>query len=522
MVVHSDQAGGEISVNHVPWEGGRLLAFSRDITERKRMEEEVEALARFPSENPNPVIRVTPDGNILYSNAKAKPLIAAWEKRTSQEEKDERRAYMGRLYASGETDSYESEEFGKIWRHTFVPVVGAGYLNVYSEDITERKQLEERLRQSEKMDSIGQLAGGIAHDFNNQLGGIMGFAGLLKEYVKDEKLHDYAEMIAKLCEQSKDLTGKLLAFSRKGKYQVLPVDIHKAVPEIVSMLKHSIDKRVRIRQTLSADPSFTAGDPSQLQNVLLNLSLNARDAMPEGGDLAFATGTVALDKAFCRNCPYDIAPGNYLRISVTDTGTGMDQETQKRMFEPFFTTKAQGEGTGMGLASAYGTVVNHHGAIEVDSELGRGTTVTVYLPSAEAPEPVKTATEAKATPATGEARILLVDDEGPIRLTVPEMLRARGFKVVTCEDGAEAVEYYRKSWQHIDLVILDMTMPVLSGRDAFAAMREINPEIKAILSTGYSLDSRAQEILDEGVLSFIQKPFHIDQLVETVTGVLEA
>jgi nitrogen-specific signal transduction histidine kinase/CheY-like chemotaxis protein len=390
-------------------------------------------------------------------------------------------------------------------------------------DVTEHKLLEERLRQSEKMDAIGQLAGGVAHDFNNQLGGIMNYADLLLSKTDDEELRPFIDGIIRLCTRSGKLTNQLLAFSRKGQYQVVPVSIHRVAGEVVSMLGHSIDRRIQIRQRLDANPPTTTGDPTQLQNALLNLGLNARDAMPEGGELVFATDTVALDEEHCRNSSFELMPGEYVRIKVTDSGAGMDEETRSKIFEPFFTTKEQGKGTGMGLAAVFGTVVNHRGAIEVESEIGRGTTMTVYLPlSREEPREAEAGGRVAAQAATESAGagILVVDDEEVVRECTARMLRRKGYRVATCKDGAEAVDYYRKSWQHIDLVILDMNMPVMNGHDAFIAMRGINAGIRAMLATGYSLDDNAQKILDEGALSYLQKPFRIDELVVQIERAL--
>ncbi|MBT4820721.1 MAG: GAF domain-containing protein, partial [Lentisphaerae bacterium] len=226
-------------------------------------------------------------------------------------------------------------------------------------------ELEAQLRQAAKMEAVGQLAGGVAHDFNNQLGGIMNYADLLLAKAKDEELRCYIEAIVRSCTRGKDLTGQLLAFSRMGKYQVVPVNVHETIGEVASMLGRTGDRRAAIRQLLEANPPTTIGDPTQLQNVVLNLGLNARDAMPEGGEIVFATDTIALDEDHCNKSAFDIAPGEYLRIEVRDSGTGMDQGTQTRIFEPFFTTKPIGQGTGMGLASVYGTVVNHRGALAV-------------------------------------------------------------------------------------------------------------------------------------------------------------
>jgi PAS domain S-box-containing protein len=386
-------------------------------------------------------------------------------------------------------------------------------------DITDRKKVEEQLRQSEKMQAIGQLAGGIAHDFNNQLAGVLGYADLLASRLEDPQLRNFAERIKISATRSADLTKQLLAFSRKGKNLSIPVDINEVLAEVVSILKHSIDKRISIRQILNATTSTTDGDPTQLQNALLNLALNGRDAMPKGGDLIFETSVATLDDDFRQRHPYELPPGPYLKISVTDTGVGMSSETQRHIFEPFFTTKEQGKGTGMGLASVYGTIRNHQGAITVYSEPGHGTTFSAYLPLSEAEnlpdEPVQRA------PAKGTAHIVIVDDEEIVCQVGATMLRELGYKVTTCKDGEEAVELYRKSWKQIDLVILDMIMPRMNGREAFLAMREINPHIRAILSSGYSMNEEAQNILDEGVMAFIGKPFSISRFSEVVSQALQ-
>jgi len=301
----------------------------------------------------------------------------------------------------------------------------------------------------------------------------------------------------------------------------VPVDVHATVAEVVSILGHSLDRRIRIRQRLDANPPTAIGDPTQFQNMLLNLGLNARDAMPEGGELVFATDTVALDREFCGKSRFDIVPGDYLKMAVSDSGTGMDEETQARIFEPFFTTKEQGKGTGMGLPSVYGTVVNHHGAIQVDSKVGQGTTMTVYLPLArQAAQDAMAGGGGALVKVTVGARILIVDDEESVREVAGKLLRKKGYEVVTAKNGGEGVEYYRESWQQVDLVIVDMNMPVLNGRGTFAAMRQINPGIRAILATGYGLDSAVQQVMDEGVLSHIQKPFRSRDLVEQIERAL--
>ncbi len=392
-------------------------------------------------------------------------------------------------------------------------------------DITQRKHDEEALRQSEtqlrqaqKMEAIGQLAGGVAHDFNNQLGGILGFAELLLQRIADPEIAQHARRIKEITMRAATLTRQLLAFARKGKYLTVPVDMHVVITNVVALLQRSIDKRIVIAENFAADPPITLGDQSQLENALLNLGLNARDAMPEGGTLTFATAVVALEERALR---LEVEAGRYLEISVTDTGTGMSRECQQHLFEPFFTTKDLGKGTGLGLASVYGTVKNHRGGIVVYSELGRGSTFRIYLPLHQTATVATDLVAPSVEPARGAATILLADDEEALREVTREMLEALGYSVIPCADGLEAVETYRSSWREIDLVILDMVMPRCSGQEAYQRLREINPAVRVLLSSGYSINGEAQAILDQGVLGFIQKPCEIAGLARAVQNVLE-
>ncbi|MHC4885399.1 MAG: PAS domain S-box protein [Planctomycetota bacterium] len=393
-------------------------------------------------------------------------------------------------------------------------------------DITERLEaeekrltLEQQLRQSEKMQAIGQLAGGVAHDFNNQLAGVLGYADILQRRLDDPKLQRYAANIRKAAKRSADLTEQLLAFSRKGKNLVVPVDLNLVLDEVLSILEHSLDKRITIAQHLKARPSTTLGDPTQLQNVFLNLAINARDAMKEGGTLTFESALVQLDAKACSTPDYDIVPGPYIHIGVTDTGTGIPEDILCHIFEPFFTTKLTGQGTGMGLASAYGTVRNHRGAITVDSEPGRGTTVHVYLPPILGVEE-STGEEDHPALIEGAGHVLLVDDEEVVREIGTDMLQELGYSVTVCHNGREALERYRSDWQTIDLVMLDMVMPELNGNDTFLEMKKINPSILAILSSGYTIEGEAQSILDAGAKAFVGKPFDQSELSVAIHQVL--
>jgi signal transduction histidine kinase len=386
----------------------------------------------------------------------------------------------------------------------------------------EKATLQEMLRHSEKMQAIGQLAGGVAHDFNNQLMGIVGSADLLRFDLKnDSKLAHFVDNILLAANRAADLTEQLLAFARKGKYLSMPIDIHRTIVEVVSLLQHSVDKRITTTKELKADSHVVDGDPTQLQNALLNLALNACDAMPAGGILSFTTQVAELDQHACDTTPFEIEPGRFIQISVTDSGAGIDEAILDHIFEPFYTTKDPGKGTGMGLAAVYGTVKSHRGSIDVHSEVGRSTTFEMYLPlskkaSAHMAEAISTIDAVDK-----RAHILLVDDEEIVRDVTCTLLRRLGYRVTESSNGADAVRLYRAQWEDIDLVLLDMVMPDMGGRDAFIAMRKMNPKLKVLLASGYSIDGEAQGILDEGAKAFIQKPFTLDQLARDVEDVLE-
>jgi len=381
----------------------------------------------------------------------------------------------------------------------------------------ERDRLEEQLRQSQKMETVGQLAGGIAHDFNNILTAIQGNAELLKLDLPPVGEHmEFVDEVIKGAKRAADLTSQLLAFARKGKWQVVSVDIHDVVTQTVSMLTHAIDRRIEIRLDLHASPSTVMGDPTQLQNALLNLGVNARDAMADGGVLTYATRNVTLTQANCDEHPYQLTPGEFLEIRVVDTGVGMDEQTQARMFEPFFTTKEVGKGTGLGLAGVYGCVKSHNGSISVSSQRGQGTTLTIRLPRADEGSAAETRPAANDASAGGTGHVLIVDDEKSVCGLVSTALRKQGYAVSTCTDGAWGVDYYRQHHREIDLVILDLIMPKMNGQDAFGEMKKINPNVKVIVSSGFSQSQAVNQMLDDGVLAVLSKPFEITKLLNVV------
>ncbi|MCP3921849.1 MAG: transporter substrate-binding domain-containing protein [Desulfobacterales bacterium] len=389
------------------------------------------------------------------------------------------------------------------------------------DDVTREHELEEQLNHSNKMDAIGQLAGGIAHDFNNMLGGILGAAQLLEYSGKnlDEKSLEYINLIIKSSMQAGDLTSKLLAFGRKGKIISTDIDIHEIIDDTISILKNSIDKKVSISINKKAKSSIITGDDTVIQNALINLGINASHAMEDGGVLSFETGNIEINQNYCDASVFDINPGNYIEISVRDTGCGIDSDTLKHIFDPFFTTKEQGEGTGLGLASVYGTVQNHNGVINVYSEIGTGTVFHIFLPNSEEGK-VLSYTKETVKRGHGSGKLILIDDEEVIRITGKDILEEMGYEVTAFENALEAIEMFRKQYKEIELVITDMIMPKINGREVFYKLKEIDKDCRVILSSGFTRDEDVNDLKKNGLSGFISKPFKANELSELIKKVL--
>ena len=387
------------------------------------------------------------------------------------------------------------------------------------QDITDQHNLEERLRQSEKLEAIGQLASGIAHDFNNQLTAILGSAEMIRLRLgDDEVLLRSINMIIRASLRSSDMANKLLAFARKGRRRSVAVDIHQLIGEVVEILNASITKRIEIRTDLSADAFTVTGDPTQLQSVLLNIALNARDAMPRGGLLTLATATVDFPGPAGTAFAPALSDGRYLALSISDTGVGMDAATQSRVFEPFFTTKPEGAGTGMGLAAAYGALKAHCGDIEVESEPGRGTTFRFYLPASDAA--ARSGEQGPAAPLSRlSGRIMMVDDDDAVRDATCAMLEAIGHSVIAFATGEEAIFHFRENHHQVDLVLLDMLMPGISGGEAFTELRRINPGAKIVVCSGYTAEDERRRFA--GAAGILIKPFEMAVLARTIEKALE-
>jgi len=630
----------------------RTTELQREINEHKQAEEKIKNLAKFPAENPNPILKISRDGTILYANDASAPLLETWGcqigerlpqpcfKRAEQAFRLDKpcafefncydRIFLVTLapvaefdyvnaYGLDITKSKQAEEelllktvlleaqsetsldgilvvddkgnsllfnrrFGEMWnipqeildsrddekilqyvldqlkdpdgflekvKYLYVnkdeksrdeirfkdgkafdryssPLVDANgkyYGRIwYFRDITERKraeeeqaQLQEELFQAQKLKSIGMLAGGIAHDFNNLLQGILGYVQLMKVRM-DEDDPNYAELnlIEVVAEKAAHLTQQLLSYARKGKYIVGPIKIEKAVNQVVSLLDRTIDKNIVINYEVPLDIPNINADENQIYQMLLNICVNAKDAMPDGGKLTISAEEANIDDVYCRSQP-EAKPGRHVCLRIRDTGTGMDEITQAKIFEPFYTTKEVGKGTGLGLSMVFGIVESHGGFIEVESALGQGTEFRIFLPAAvsgSVPEEVESTIsesliDTQPSHIEKEKCVLVVDDEEIVRYLAIDLLTNLGYETLPAVNGQEAVEVFDKQSDNIDLVLLDMVMPKMGGVETFRRLRKIDPQVPIVLLSGYSKDEAAQKLINEGASGFIQKPYKL-------------
>lgn len=384
-------------------------------------------------------------------------------------------------------------------------------------DVTEKELLEKQLQQAQKMEAIGTLAGGIAHDFNNLLMAMQGNTSLMLLDVDSSHSHyEKLKNIEQYVQRGADLTKQLLGFARGGKYEVKPTDLNELMMMSAEMFGRT-KKEIVIQSKYQQDLWTVEVDQGQIEQVLLNLYVNAWQAMPGGGNLFIQTENVILDKTYAKL--FKLTPGKFVKITVMDTGVGMDESISQKIFDPFFTTKEMGRGTGLGLASAYGIIKNHGGIIYVYSEIGEGTTFNIYLPASEKEIIKEKETLEEILRATGT--ILLVDDEEMIIDVGGHMLESLGFEVLIARNGKEAIEKYEKNLGGIDLIILDMIMPGMGGGEVYDNLKAIDPDIKVLLSSGYSINGRATEILDRGCNGFIQKPFDIKKLSNRIRKIID-
>ncbi|MBW2453125.1 MAG: response regulator [Deltaproteobacteria bacterium] len=438
-------------------------------------------------------------------------------------EDNNRRAFAGEL-VSGEV-TLEAQGQQRQFHNIISPIMDGGTqrgilgVNI---DVTEQRraeqgkvEVEDQLRRMQKLEAVGTLAGGVAHDFNNLLVGMLGHAQLIQRRCEPgTAIAESAQVIDQTATRAAELTGQLLAFARRGKRREVPVDVHQIVAEAVAILGPTVARRVTIEQRLEAHAHTCLGDPGQLQQVVMNLAVNACDAMPDGGSLTFATEEMTLAGGDSAMGP-EVGPGRHLVLSVTDTGTGISEEVHARLFEPFFTTKPVGQGSGMGLATAYGIVGSHGGWLELADGTSGRTTFQVGLPLTDRPAEPANGLEGRVL-VRGSGHILVVDDEAAVRETVTAMLVDLGYEVTAVGDGSQAIEAYGTRGAAFDLVILDLTMPGMDGGECLQGLKAINPSVPVVVSTGKAVERDSEQWTALGLRGLLLKPFRMEELSKVV------
>ncbi len=525
----------------VALENARLHGELKDRLEEHKytkdaLQESEEKYRTVLEANPDPVVVYDMEGKVVYFNP-AFTSVFGWtlEERLGkkmdvfvpEEAWPKTKAMIDMVLAGESFSGIETRRYTKEGSIIPVSLSGAIYRDrdgnpvgsvINIRDISEQKKIEAQLIQSQRMEAVYTLAGGIAHDFNNLLSGIHGRASLMMMDIDSSHPHfEHLDGIGEYVKSSVQLTKQLLGFARSGKYEVKSVDINEIVERSSKMFSRT-KKEIRVHRENQENIWVVEVDPGQIEQLLLNLYVNAWHAMPGGGDLYINTENVIIDENYIK--PYQIEIGKYVKISVTDTGIGMDKSTQQRIFEPFFTTKEIGRGTGLGLASVYGIIKNHGGFINVYSEKGVGTTFNFYLPASK-DQVLEQEKVLSKTVLKGSETILLVDDEDMIIDVERDVLKLLGYNVLVAKGGKEAIQAYKKKQDKIDMVILDMIMPGMNGGEVYDKLKEINPGIKVLLSSGYSLNGQAAEILEQGCNDFIQKPFNMMDISEKIREILD-
>jgi two-component system cell cycle sensor histidine kinase/response regulator CckA len=440
------------------------------------------------------------------------------------EDKKEEKEERFKRILNGEPLVFETEHYRKDGSRILLEVSSKGieiggelFIQSLHRDITEKKAIQEQLIHSQKMESVGQLAGGIAHNFNNLLTAILGYAELLQEYSDlDDESKQRVNSIEGSARKAGVLVSKLMSFSRREAFEILPLNLNDVINDSVKLLEGVLDKRIGLKTTLGNIPTIE-GDPNQLEQVIMNLMVNARDAMPDGGLISIKTSVIEIERDRFNMPASYIMPGSYVLLTVSDTGCGIPKEIINKIFDPFFTTKEKGKGTGLGLATVYGIVKDHKGYVTVQSEVDKGTIFEVYFPVSgkAAFKPMKQ----KLFSVSGHENILLVDDEEEVLNFIRDILETHGYKVIPARNPLAAIDTFKKLSNSIHLVITDIVMPLMQGKELIQNLKTIKPDIKIVAISGYSDEkiSRDNTIIDE----FIKKPFEVYQLLSSVRRVLD-
>ena len=520
-----------------------ITGIIRDVTERKRAQEALQdSELRFRSLYENATIglyRTTPDGKILLANPALVKMLGytSFQKLAERNlEKDgfesssHRKEFLEKIERDGEVTGYESKWIRQDGRVIFVLESARSirdsqgktmYYDGTLENITERKLLEDQMRQMQKLEGLGTLAGGIAHDFNNILGIILAFVTSIKRFKDDTKKLDLAvDTIVKAVERGKTLVQQILMFARKTETVFGAVNVNDIVMEIMTMIMETFPKTLTYAQNFDKSIAFINADRSQLYQVLLNLCVNARDAMPKGGVLTIITRMVSV--VSLRNQHPDAAASGYVCIEVSDTGEGMSEEIERRIFEPFFTTKGIGKGTGLGLSVVFGIVQAHKGYIDVESELGKGTTFRLYLPASQVAAPISVKDEQTVEEIPGGTETLLVvEDEEMLLMSLQMVLIEKGYKVISAGDGFTALKIYQEKKDEISLVLTDLGLPNISGLEVCRKIKKINPKERMIVATGFLDPEMKSEFLKARIQHFLYKPYDLKQVLKVIREVID-
>ncbi len=471
------------------------------------------------------IIEITSDARIVYTNSVAASLSGIPEERLLASNfvnifKESQRPKIKALLGSKEPplQVFTKDSPALINNREFevriLPFIeGEHKFIVILKDVTRERKRDAQVQRALKMETIGRLAGGIAHEFNNLLMGIQGNASLiLLDILSTSPYHKRLKNIERLVQDGSTLTSQLLKYAREERYQPRPINLNELI-EDTSDTFGKARRDIKVHRELASDLFMVEVDKRQMEQVLLNLYVNAADAMPGGGELFLKTMNLGYKEIDIE--AHKLKPGNYVELIVTDTGIGMDRETQERIFDPFFTTKEIGQGTGLGLASVYGTIEEHGGCIDVESEKGKGTSFRIYLPAIEPKGK-------KGQPMLRDKMILVVDDEELVRKVIQEMLKAMGYEVLTAKGGKEAIRLYKRYQASIDLVLLDIIMPDMGGKEVYGHLKKIDPGVRALLLSGYNMDRETMEIMAQGRSGFIQKPFSFEDLAQEINKILKA